>query len=84
MNQIAKRGSDSAFPSQIRTGALSSTQGLTKREWFTGMIMKGMVANPILIEAHAVAGKKGQGAEQLAAEAVRYADMLLAKLEGEA
>ena len=49
---------------------LNGSRGLTKREYFAGLAMQGILSDP-----------DGQTSTQAARTAVRYADALLAALE---
>lgn len=64
-----------AFPVQsftIQNGEIVwGEPGLTKREWFAGMALQGLLANPGI----------DSDQEGLPVEAVQYADALLAALE---
>jgi hypothetical protein len=37
-----------AFPSQVRTYEPDNYEGMTLRDWFAGMALAGMMANPVI------------------------------------
>ena len=66
IGDVIDHGSHQAFPCNDRTP--NGHYGLTKREWFAGMAMQGMAANP------------EWGASDIANYAVDQADTIIAKL----
>ena len=66
---------NSAFPF-IRTGETGEEEGLTKREWFAGMAMQGILASSPKYEfSGKVVGQTD--AEELAADSYAYADAMI-------
>ena len=57
--------------------AFQGQQGLTKREYFAGLAMQGMISNPQIIRPK----EDEQGFIDFTERAVRYADELLKQLE---
>lgn len=69
-----KNDGGSAFPSEEVVDGRGQVEGLTKREWYAGLIMQAMAMEdirkaPLLRDAKFAAGK-----------AVQYADALLEEL----
>jgi len=55
--------------------------GLTKREYFAGLAMQGLLANPIAMELGLSKLSPEDFNNEMVATAVLYADNLLARLE---
>ncbi len=65
------------FPAPIQAGvpiAFDEVQGLTKREWFAGMAMQGILANPQIIEGMGDAERKFEDGARFS---FRWADAML-------
>lgn len=69
-----KTNPDDVIDTVVETKYMSYNPGLTKREWFTGMAMQGLAANP---EGWPVKS------DIIAKYAVEFADALIAELNGE-
>lgn len=72
-----KDESGSAFPSDF-----FSHEGMTKREYFAGLALQGILANEGTPPPHGVMGIAGveQDASNMALQAVLYADALIKRL----
>lgn len=64
----------SAFPQDGNSTGHPDTQGLTKREYFAGLAMQGMIATALL-------NLSKEEAIVVAAQAIQFADELLKQLE---
>lgn len=76
MEEAVKRNADaSAFPNKIeKYSEVRYDFGLTKREYFAGLVMQGIVVN---------AGRNGysfSGKEEIVKDSVKIADELLSEL----
>jgi hypothetical protein len=59
------------------------SMGLTKREYFAGLAMQGMVTNPEIMQAVTASQLiDGTASERIAKVSIQYADELLKQLEG--
>lgn len=73
-----KNADNSTFPT-VQTQDNQSNNGLTKREYFAGLAMQGLLANN---HPFFWGNSEGECAEyEIAKEAVRHADELLKQLE---
>lgn len=77
------RSSQAAFPSQGHHGF---NGGLTKIEYFSAMVLQGMVSHPALMRniAEAANGNTGEGMRLVAEGAVLHAEALIAALDKKA
>lgn len=74
-----------AFPPEFQDKVLKLHEmygGLTKREWFAGMALQGLLANQGIMEGMSLAGSSDieMVAKGIAAMAKGHADALLAEL----
>ena len=79
---------ESAFPlssqrvSELKMANTTSLDGLTKREWFAGLIMQGQFANAEIIKEVSKFYREPEAfADRLAKMARHSADALIAELE---
>jgi len=68
---------DSAFPYSVPPEFIQAEAGLTKREWFAGIILQGMLAQP---ETGGVPSYDYDYVKELPKRAIEYADSLLKEL----
>ena len=79
LNEFEKRIKQQA---QIRFGENDEIDGLTKREWFAGLAMQGLMAvGPHELIANAT--DQETGGEYVARQSVAVADFLIAELSKE-
>ena len=55
--------------------------GLTKKEWFAGMAMQGIISNPETLAALATAGIETQFIQRVTKLACEHADAILEELQ---
>lgn len=67
------RANEPAFPVDVHNRTLTTVYGLTKREYFAGLAMQGLLGNSML--------RMDTKPAVLAEESARFADALLAELE---